>query len=144
VQVRRDLADLVRVAGVRLTVGKLLYAAAQAALLWSCLAVVGTSPVPAVVFAAFAVERVLSLAVVTPGATGFVEIGMTTYLSRMGVEPATAAAGVLLYRFFVIGMEVPVGGALLLPWSLRQLAARRSRERGLGPTISSDRRPAVR
>ena len=144
VQVRRDLADLIRRAWLRLTVGKLLYAVAQAGLLWLCLRVVGTAAAPAVVFAAFAVERVLSLAVITPGATGFVEIGMTTYLARMGADPATSAAGVLLYRFFVIGMEVPLGGALLLPWSLRQVATRRSRDRDLLPGISTRPGPAVR
>ncbi|WP_406831276.1 lysylphosphatidylglycerol synthase transmembrane domain-containing protein [Pedococcus sp. KACC 23699] len=144
VQVRRDLAGLVATAWVRLTVGKVLYALAQAGLLWLCLEVVGTSPTPAVVFAAFAVERVLSLAVITPGATGFVEIGMTTYLARMGTDPATAAAGVLLYRFFVIGMEVPVGGMLLLPWSLRQLVSKKARERDLATAISDVPGRAVR
>ena len=124
VEMRRATIELVRHAWPRLTAGKLLYAAAQAALLWLCLAAVGTPPAASVVFAAFAVERVLSLAVVTPGATGFVELGMTAYLVRMGADPASAAAGVLLYRFFVLGMEVPVGGTLLLGWTARQMLHR--------------------
>jgi uncharacterized membrane protein YbhN (UPF0104 family) len=127
VEMRGAIIELVRHAWPRLTVGKLLYAAAQACLLWLCLAAVGTPPAASVVFAAFAVERVLSLAVITPGATGVVEIGMTAYLVRMGADPATAAAGVLLYRFFVIGMEVPVGGSLLLAWTMRQMRLRRVR-----------------
>ena len=132
VEMRRAVIELVRHAWPRLTAGKLLYAAAQAALLWLCLAAVGTPPAASVVFAAFAVERVLSLAVVTPGATGFVELGMTAYLVRMGADPASAAAGVLLYRFFVIGMEVPVGGTLLLGWTARQMLHRGVR--GASPT----------
>ena len=129
VEMRRAIIDLVRTAWPRLTAGKLLYAAAQAGLLWLCLEAVGSPPAASVVFAAFAVERVLSLAVLTPGATGFVEIGMTAYLVRMGTDPASAAAGVLLYRFFVIGMEVPVGGTLLLGWTLREVARRRTATR---------------
>jgi uncharacterized membrane protein YbhN (UPF0104 family) len=117
-EVRRAMVELIRVAWPRLTAGKVLYAAAQAALLWLCLEAVGTAPAASVVLAAFAVERVLSLAVITPGATGIVELGMTGYLVHAGTGSATAAAGVLLYRLFVIGMEVPVGGILLGWWAL--------------------------
>ncbi|MGO4340158.1 lysylphosphatidylglycerol synthase domain-containing protein [Pedococcus sp. 2YAF34] len=147
VEMRGAIIELVRHAWPRLTAGKLLYAAAQAALLWLCLAAVGTPPAASVVFAAFAVERVLSLAVVTPGATGFVELGMTAYLVRMGADPASAAAGVLLYRFFVIGMEVPVGGTLLLGWTARQMLHRgvrgASATRALGGAARSEEPPDV-
>jgi uncharacterized membrane protein YbhN (UPF0104 family) len=124
--VRRSMVALIRVAWPRLTVGKALYAAAQAALLWLCLDAVGSAPTGPVVLAAFAVERVLSLAVITPGATGLVELGMTGYLVHAGTDPAAAAAGILLYRFFVIGLEVPVGAALLGLWSAARLRSRRS------------------
>jgi uncharacterized membrane protein YbhN (UPF0104 family) len=33
-----------------------------------------------------------------------------------GVEPATAAAAVLVYRALVVGMEVPTGGAAMGWW----------------------------
>ena len=52
----------------------------------------------------------------TPGATGVVEVGMAAALGALGAEPAAAAAGVLLYRGLVVGMEVPVGGLALLGW----------------------------
>ena len=52
----------------------------------------------------------------TPGATGVVEVGMAGVLGALGAEPAAAAAGVLLYRGLVVGMEVPVGGLALLGW----------------------------
>ena len=131
VAVRRSMAELIGVAWPGLTVGKALYAALQAALLWACLQAVGTAPEATVVFAAFAVERILSLAVVTPGATGIVEVGMTGYLVHAGVDPLTAASGVLLYRLFVIGMEVPVGGALLGWWSVRRVVRHGDRIRRL-------------
>jgi putative heme transporter len=141
VAIRRSMADLIRTAWRGLTLGKALYAAFQAALLWLCLHAVGADPGLPVVFAAFAVERVLSLAVITPGAAGIVEIGMTGYLARTGTTPVDAAAGVLLYRIFVIGMEVPVGGALLLWWTGAGVRTRR-RRRSLPATTDVPPAPA--
>jgi uncharacterized protein (TIRG00374 family) len=127
---RRESAALVGAAWWRLTVGKASYAACQAMLLWLCLRVLGAEVSPAVAFAAFAAERVLSLAVLTPGATGVVEVGMTGMLVAFGVAPATAAASVLLYRAFVVGLEIPTGGAAMAWWLLRQRASRVSAPRG--------------
>jgi uncharacterized protein (TIRG00374 family) len=126
VRFRREVAHLVRRAWVRLTVGKVAYALSQALLLWLCVTWLGGEATPAVVFAAFAAERVLSMAVITPGATGLVEVGMTGTLVAFGVDPATAAAGVLLYRAFIIGLEIPVGGTALLWWLIRTRRARRA------------------
>jgi len=125
-QFRRQLADLVAHAWGRLTVGKAAYALSQAALLWLCVLWLGGEASPAVVFAAFAAERVLSMAVVTPGATGVVEVGMTGTLVWFGVDPAIAAASVLLYRAFVIGLEIPFGGTALLWWLIRTRRTRRA------------------
>ena len=111
---RSDSARLVRNGWGRMLGGKLAYAALQAVLLWACLRVVGGPVAPLVVASAFVVERVLSMVVVTPGATGVVEVGMVAVLGALGAEPAAAAAGVLLYRGLVVGMEVPVGGLALL------------------------------
>ena len=82
----------------------------------------------AVVFAAFAAERVLSMAVVTPGGTGVVEIGVTGMLVAFGVDPATAAASVLLYRAFIVGLEIPTGGAALVWWLTGRRRTRRLRD----------------
>lgn len=117
---RRDSAALVTAGWGRMAGGKLAYAALQAVLLWLCLRGVGAEVSPAVVLAAFAIERILSLVVVTPGATGVVELGMTGGLVAFGAEPVTAAAGVLLYRAFTFGMEIPVGGLSMLAWALRR------------------------
>lgn len=138
-----SVAELVRVAWVRLTVGKLAYAVMQAVLLWLCLDLLGARPPLVVVVGAFAVERLLSLAVISPAATGIVELGMTGLLVGQGTAPAPAAAAVLLYRLFVIGMEVPVGGALLGWWLLRRLrdrARERARDRTAGRAATD---PAV-
>ena len=116
---RRDSAALVAAGWGRMAAGKLAYAFLQAALLWLSLRVLGSWVSPAVVLAAFAVERILSMVVITPGATGVVEVGMTGVLAALGVDPTAAAAGVLLYRAFTFGMEIPVGGLSMLAWSVR-------------------------
>jgi uncharacterized membrane protein YbhN (UPF0104 family) len=113
---RSDSARLVRGGWGRMLGGKLGYAVLQALLLWASLRVVGAPVAPVVVASAFVVERVLSMVVLTPGATGVVELGMAGVLGALGAEPAAAAAGVLLYRGLVVGMEVPVGGLALLGW----------------------------
>jgi uncharacterized membrane protein YbhN (UPF0104 family) len=121
VRAQQSVAGLVATAWVRLTVGKAGYAALQALLLWLCLDLVDAHPPAAVVFGAFAVERVLSLAVISPAATGIVELGMTGFLAALGADPGASAAGVVLYRIFVVGLEVPVGGLALLWWVGRRL-----------------------
>ena len=99
-----------------MTWGVLGYAALQLTLLWACLAATG-APLPiVVVLAAFAVERVATAVPLTPGGSGVAELAATGLLVAFGAEPASAAAGVLLYRLFVFGLEIPIGGAWLLGW----------------------------
>jgi putative heme transporter len=120
---RSDSAALVASRWGSMLGGKLAYSGLQAVLLWMCLRMTGVSVHPAVVAAAFAVERILTMVALTPGATGFVELGMAGVLVAFHVEPATAAAGVLLYRAFIFGAEIPVGGLSMLAWSLRRRPA---------------------
>lgn len=120
---RRDSAALIASGWWRMAFGKIAYAALQAVLLWLSLRVLGSWVSPAVVLAAFAVERILSMVVITPGATGVVEVGMTGVLVALGVDPTMSAAGVLLYRAFTFGMEIPVGGLSMLAWSLSRRPA---------------------
>lgn len=126
---RRDSAALVASGWWRMVAGKVGYAVLQGCLLWLSLRVLGTWVSPAVVLAAFAVERILSMVVITPGATGVVEVGMTGVLVALRVDPTSAAAGVLLYRAFTFGMEIPVGGLSMLAWSMR------GRGRAQAPTL---------
>lgn len=120
---RRDSASVIATGWARMAFGKIAYAVLQAALLWLSLRVLGAEVNPAVVLAAFAVERILSMVVITPGATGVVEVGMTGVLVALRVDPTLAAAGVLLYRAFTFGMEIPVGGLSMLAWSMRRRPA---------------------
>lgn len=114
----------------RLVPGSVGYIAAQVALLYVSLRAVGLdAPVTAVVMAA-AIERLGTLVAITPGGTGIAEIGAIAWLLRVGLDPVEVVAGVLLYRLFLVALEIPVGGILLGGWVLlrRSDTGRRSAE----------------
>jgi uncharacterized membrane protein YbhN (UPF0104 family) len=104
----------------QLTLGTLGYGGLQAVLLWACLSAVGAHLPAAVVLAGYAVDRVMTLAVLTPGATGFAEAGTAAALIALGGSAAPVAAGVLLYRGFTFALEIPVGGMWLAGWLFRR------------------------
>lgn len=95
--------------------------------LWvACLHVVGLSPGFAVVLLAFTVERLATLAGLTPGGAGVVEMGMGGVLLVAGASPVGVLAAVALYRAFTFLLEIPVGGAGLAAWWWRQRRRARS------------------
>ncbi|TIC79292.1 lysylphosphatidylglycerol synthase domain-containing protein [Nocardioides sp. GY 10127] len=113
---RRTAARTARARWAGLTVGMVGYTALLALLLAACLHVTGAA-VPLVGLAAgFAVERVLTLAALTPGGLGTVELGLTAVLVSAGADPVGAVAGVLLYRLLTFALEIPVGGTWLAAW----------------------------
>lgn len=128
---RADLLVAVRLGWRRMTLGVATYLFLQASLLFACLAAVGAHAGAAVVAVAFAIERLISLAPVTPGAAGLAELGTTAALTWFGVGPVEATAGVLLYRLFMFAIEIPVGGVLTLAWVRRRRAIAVDRERHL-------------
>jgi uncharacterized membrane protein YbhN (UPF0104 family) len=84
---RRQAIAMLRLGWRRPAVGMVAYFALQGLLLWSCLHLVGASITPAQVLAVYALERLLSVLVVTPGGLGVVEVGMTALLVAFGGEP---------------------------------------------------------
>lgn len=108
-----------RIVGTRwpqLTSGMVAYVALQGALLWCCLYAVGITVPLYAVMAALATDRLLSLIPLTPGGTGFAEVGTAAALIGFGADPLGVAAGVLLYRAFTFLLEIPVGGVWLGCW----------------------------
>ena len=99
-----------------MTAGMLAYLALQLALLWLCFHVLGISFALPVLFTALAVERLLTLVPITPGAAGVVEVGTAAALVALGGDPAGVAAGLLLFRGFTYVLEIPVGGITLAIW----------------------------
>jgi uncharacterized protein (TIRG00374 family) len=109
--------------------GSIGYVTAQIALLFCCLTAVGLRPAVSTVVMAAAIERVSTLVPLTPGGTGFAELGTIAWLVAMGLDPVQVVAGVILYRVFLFALEIPVGGVLLGWWAWWQRwTGQRSRE----------------
>lgn len=130
-ELQQVAGDLVHERWGRLSAGMALYTAALLALMAACFAATGAALPIGVLLCAFALERVLTLAGLTPGGAGLVEVAVTGMLVGLGAGAGAAAAGILLYRGLTLALEVPVGGVWLLGWlSLHLRGPRRSRSEG--------------
>lgn len=129
-ELRRESVGLMRGGGwIQLSLGMLAYSALQALLLWASLHMLGTTLTAPEIFAGYALERVLTLIMITPAGTGFVEAGMTGLLIAVfGGDPITTVAGVLIYRAFTFGLEIPVGATNLALWLWRRSSTRNPAE----------------
>ena len=89
--------------------------------------VLGSTLGPVAVLALFAFERALTALPITPGGSGVAEVATTALAIAFNGphDKAVVAAGVLLYRAFTFGLEIPVGGVWLLGWLLVQRSSRR-------------------
>lgn len=125
--VRTECADIVAKGWVRMSVGILGYLALQCLMLWACLTLTRAGAAAPVVFAAFAVERMLSVVPLTPGAVGVADLGLVGVLLALSADPVGVTAGAVLYRVFIFALEIPVGGGTLALWLLgRRVRARRA------------------
>lgn len=118
--VRRAMLRVVRARWPQMSAGMVVYLALQAALLWTCLHILGNQFTGAAVLTAFAVDRLLTAVPLTPGGSGIVEAGTAAALIALGGAPAQVAAAVLLYRSFTFLAEIPVGGAWAIGWFASQ------------------------
>lgn len=133
IALRRRGAAVLRASWRRMTLGMVTYYALVALLLWACLHVVGSALGAVSVLAIFAFERALTTLPITPGGAGVAEVATTALALALNGphDRGAVAAGVLLYRGFTFGLEIPVGGAWLLAWLLVQRTRQRS---GPSPT----------
>jgi uncharacterized membrane protein YbhN (UPF0104 family) len=115
--------SLVRRRWAELSWGMAGYWALQGALLWLSFTAIHVYLQWPVILAALVVERLLTLAAITPGGAGVVEAGTIAVLIALGADPTGALAGVLLYRAFVFVAEIPVGGLATALWLLARRAA---------------------
>lgn len=138
-RVREALVRIVRGGWPRLTVGLVGYYGLGALLMWVCLRVPGAQVGFAMAMALFALERALTTLPLTPGGVGVVEV-VTTAVAATLVNPtdvAPLAAGILLYRGLVFGLEIPVGAVWLAGWLLMRW--RRGRD---GAAVTATAAPA--
>lgn len=110
----------------RLTFGMSLYTLLLFALMAGCLTATGSGLGLGALLAGFAVERLLTLAGLTPGAAGIVEVGLTGTLLAFPGSAIGVTSGVLLYRLLTFGLEIPVGGTTLAAWLWRRRVAGRA------------------
>lgn len=119
VDLRDRSAGLIRHGWRSMTAGLLAFYGVQALLLWTILRMLGGTLGPAQVFAAFALGRLLTAVVVTPGGVGIAETGAAALLVALGGDPATSAAAVLLLSGFTYLLEIPAGAVGVLVWAWR-------------------------
>lgn len=126
-RLRNITIDVLRTGWAGLTLGMTAYLIMQAALLVACLWATGVFSdglfnqgngfgLPEAL-AAFALNRILTTAVVTPAGTGISETGTAALMVHLGAQPAPAAAAVLLYMLFTHTLEIPLGGAASAWWA---------------------------
>ncbi len=113
---RESSLSTVRAQWLRLSLGQVGYTSLLFVLLWASLHIVGSGLSTPQILAGLAVERLLSLSILTPGGTGVIELGLAGFLVAAGGIPQAVVAGILLYRAFTFLIEIPVGGALLGCW----------------------------
>jgi uncharacterized membrane protein YbhN (UPF0104 family) len=112
-----QILQIVRRRWAWLLAGGMAYTGAQVVLLGASLQAVGLQVPVATIVAAAAIERLGTVIPLTPGGAGVAEAGTVAWLIATGFDPTQAVAGVLLYRVFVVVMEIPVGGAVLAGWA---------------------------
>lgn len=76
-----------------------------------------------ILFAAFAIGRLLTSVGITPGGMGVTESATAIALVGWGADPAAAGAGAILFSIFTHLMEVPLGALGWLAWSMSPKAA---------------------
>ncbi|RFU40591.1 UPF0104 family protein, partial [Actinomadura logoneensis] len=116
--VRARTVDVLRTGWRGLTLGMAAYLFLQAALLYACLLAVGAHVQVAEAVAVFAINRMLTTAVVTPSGAGISETGTAALLVSFGVPAGPAAAATILYSFYTYAVEIPAGGAAWVTWVL--------------------------
>lgn len=85
-----------------------------------CLDAVGIELPLTAAFAAFTLGRLLAMMPLTPAGMGVTETGTAAALATLGADPGLAAAGVILYTLSTTVLQVPLGAASALTWSVRR------------------------
>ncbi len=122
-----QIIQIVRRRWAWLIAGSLAYTAAQVVLLGVSLHAVGLVLPTTALIAAAAIERLGTVIPLTPGGAGVAEAGTIAWLIALGLDPTQAVAGVVLYRTFVVVMEIPIGGLVLAGWAWCNRGARAQR-----------------
>jgi putative heme transporter len=114
---RARINDIVRTGWVSMTLGMVGFFAAYYVLFVLIMRETGVTLPLNLLFAAFAIGRLLTAVPITPGGLGVTEAATSIVLVGWGAEPAAAAAGLVLFALFTHLMEVPLGALGWLLWT---------------------------
>lgn len=118
--VREQTRTLFAARWPQFSVGMIGYSVLQCVLLLLCLRMLNADAAIIAVIAAYATERLLTLAVITPGGAGLAETASTLVLVSLGSHHDVAAAAVILYRGFTFLLEIPFGAAVIASWMINR------------------------
>ena len=114
---RQRTNDIVRYGWLRMTLGMIGFFGFYFVLFVLILRGTGVALPLGMLFAAFAIGRLLTAVGVTPGGLGVTETASAATLVAWGAPPAAATAGVVLFSIFTHIMEVPLGALGWVLWS---------------------------
>ncbi|QKE86202.1 flippase-like domain-containing protein [Arthrobacter sp. NEB 688] len=115
---RSRIIDVVRWRWWSMTLGMVGFFAAYYVLFVLVMRETGVMLPLNLLFAAYAIGRLLTAVGITPGGVGVTEAATTIVLVGWGAGNAEATAGVVLFSIITHLMEVPLGGLGWLLWSL--------------------------
>lgn len=114
---RERITDSVRTGWLKMTLGMIGFFGLYYVLFIVIMRDVGVDRPLGILFAAYAIGRLLTAVGITPGGLGVTETTTAAALVGWGADPAGATAGVLLFSIVTHLMEVPLGGIGWLFWS---------------------------
>ncbi|HYN65982.1 MAG TPA: lysylphosphatidylglycerol synthase transmembrane domain-containing protein [Ornithinibacter sp.] len=114
---RARINDVVSSGWWSMTLGMIGFFAAYYALFVLIMRGTGVTLPLNLLFAAFAIGRLLTAVGITPGGIGVTEAATSIVLVGWGADPTGAAAGLVLFSIFTHLMEVPLGALGWLLWT---------------------------
>ncbi|HEU5455752.1 MAG TPA: lysylphosphatidylglycerol synthase domain-containing protein [Nocardioides sp.] len=114
---RARINDVVGTGWISMTLGMVGFFGAYYALFVLIMRETGVTLPLNLLFAAFAIGRLLTAVGITPGGIGITETATSAVLVGWGAEAAGATAGVVLFSIFTHLMEVPLGALGWLLWT---------------------------
>lgn len=114
---RARINDVVSTGWVSMTLGMIGFFGAYYVLFVMILRETGVTLPLNLLFAAFAIGRLLTAVGITPGGVGITETATSAVLVAWGADSAGATAGVVLFSVFTHLMEVPLGALGWLLWT---------------------------
>ncbi|WP_353951030.1 lysylphosphatidylglycerol synthase transmembrane domain-containing protein [Knoellia sp. S7-12] len=114
---RLRINEVVRHGWVSMTLGMVGFFGFYFVLFWLIMHSVGVFLPMGILFAAFAIGRLITAVGITPGGVGLTESATVVALVGWGADTAGAGAGVFLFSIFTHLMEVPLGALGWLVWS---------------------------